>query len=902
MNRETRKVAKKLQQIAENNLTKEIIIPLFKKLGFLRVEFFGGQSEEGKDIVIWNKDEFGDIELHVAQVKHFKFNNIASDSKSFQTIINQLIMCFTKKLVNTDQKPHYPSKVFLISTYPIDTKTLLTRLGTHPNLKDQSIKIIDGYKLSELLIKNCPVIIKTLLGVGFEIKSKIPIKFNNEILLEALKSPKKKDLKNIYSDIDFSIGKITTKLFFQSSFQPKKENLKLNRNEWLLLNQYCNKIEKVFPLNFLSKELKTIENENIKLTNSIIKIEQETNKINSLLISLKKSLDQNQKSRNIQLGKIKLIESELKTYKKETSNQIQKYIINLSKDIEEEERKVLFENKKSEIRTERKHAERKIDEKKKKEQTNLNKIKSKINQLEKSIYKENEKLEKLEFKTTNLFYTIHVDGQKLVDTITKEKKWIEEQVIRINKNTPSTVKLKIFFSKCELIMEAASIIFNKKNKKLFSFIGIDDNINFRKNYETTRLKLTIDSIFDTGMNISVMGDAGAGKSTSLEMYADSRKDSSKLTLLIPLGMMVQFEIDSESELDSWIFNYLNKKGVDITLKEFQNLIDKQETALLLDGLDEAMKIAPWLPERINDFSKKYKKSQIIVTSRMHGNYVNRIPFFNVTLLPFTIKQRDEFIYKWFEKEKDFQKIIKKIHKHLDNNKGISNIIRNPLLTTTICVLAEHNLTLPKTEIKLYDERLLLLTGYYDNVKHIVTRISSSPKTLEKLAQKLSFHLHTKSTREESLETLQNVAIASISDKSRREEAIIALQELMSPCEILVPMSQDGKYGFGHLRYQEHLAARELSNRSINFIPYLSQTWWSSSIIMFSMSFEKLDWLIQLIGKRGLISLPIVDEIINSRNKIEKEILNDLKEKFLLLKYGNLPTLDLDLSMSDEIIE
>jgi hypothetical protein len=70
-------IISKLQVMPENEVSKKIIMPLLGALGYHKVEFFGGPSEEGKDIVCWDYDKMGDLKLIVAQVKHFKFTRIA---------------------------------------------------------------------------------------------------------------------------------------------------------------------------------------------------------------------------------------------------------------------------------------------------------------------------------------------------------------------------------------------------------------------------------------------------------------------------------------------------------------------------------------------------------------------------------------------------------------------------------------------------------------------------------------------------------------------------------------------------------------------------------------------------------------------------------------------------------
>jgi len=88
---------------------------------------------------------------------------------------------------------------------------------------------------------------------------------------------------------------------------------------------------------------------------------------------------------------------------------------------------------------------------------------------------------------------------------------------------------------------------------------------------------------------------------------------------------------------------------------------------------------------------------------------------------------------------------------------VAFIIHNPLLSTILCILAKNDVDLPNTEIKLYNDRLKLLTGYYDRVKNIDSRIFSTPQTLEMLAQKLAFYLHTKGSRKEDKNSLKEQA-------------------------------------------------------------------------------------------------------------------------------------------------
>lgn len=894
------KIITALQKINENKISKEIILPLLKKMGFLKVEFHGGVDEQGKDIIIWKKDEFKDIKLILAQVKHFQLTNTASDSKSFQTIVNQLTVCFTKELIYTDKTVHLPSEVLLITTFEVSTKTLLTRFSKYPNLKDLNIKIIDGKKLASLLVEFSPEVVKNLLGANYEIKSKLKPEFNNGILLKALGRHNSKDIRSIYTDIDFSLGKISTKLFFSTNLNPKNVFIDLNKAEWKLFEDLCCKINEVFKLNYTSQKSKDIDelNDDVIFSNETIK-EIEV-------------LNENIKYENLELENIRN-EVEIQTKSKSEIKHEKEFFL---EEINDKIRRLygttegdLLKNKEAAIELEefRKVKYESLTKEEVNLETRISFLNDKIISLKKSILSNQNEIKKIQNNESRKFIKVKINSIELCQEIIKHRNWIEETVFKYNQNKPSVNNLKYFIQRCNSIIEVATLIFDSKNIKYFESLGFDKNNIIRENFDSTRLKLSIEHIIDTGLNISVLGDAGAGKSTSLEMYAWNRIDANKIILLLPLGRVMQkksnlnFEITSNNlNLEYWLFEYIKEIGINVDFQEFTYLFEKEDVVLLLDGLDEAIKVAPWLPEQIKIFSEKYNNVQIVLSSRMHGNYLEQIPFFNITLLPFTTQQRDEFISKWFEDNPNKSEIIEKIQTHLEKNIAISDIIRNPLLTTTLCVLAEHNLTLPKTEIKLYDERLNLYTGYYDNIKHIMMRSLSTPTNLVKIAQKIAFFLHINNKREENIEVLEQKSFEMMSNFMGKNDVKNALNELIDPCEILIPMTSDGKYGFGHLRYQEHLAARELFNRSIDIMPLLTQNWWHSSLILFSRMNDNIEWLIRMVGNRGVISLPIIDEMVNCRNIVERKNLQSLVEKYKFLEGKGYTSEVIDFNISTDL--
>ncbi|MGH1386403.1 NACHT domain-containing protein [Kordia sp.] len=857
-----RRLCKELQDIPENELTLTIIKPLFEKMGFIKVEFYGGTDEEGKDLLIWENDNFEELRLSVAQVKHFKFSNSAGNSKSLQTIVNQLTMCFKKNIHYSDKSIHSPFEVILISSFEIDSKNIKSRFDMFPDLLDRKIRIIDGIKLAQLLIRHCPSIVNNLIDTEIDFSHYSTETLNNEILLKALGFDSKIPIKSIYTDIDFSLGKSSTKLFFNNSFSGEDRKFFLDQNDWEIFRKKTSMLPDELIDSFIDLSIKEIEfnfNKEIKEYDEWIKIkkqkEKEFSKLKTLLLKLAKTYPD-----YIESYKNKLVALDVLEKKKSLTKKNQEKINNLKKDI-----KLLRKNIEPWIIAD----------------LNLKKL---------------EKEAKPYFNDDEINYPLYefkLNGKKLGIWLEYQKKIILRKLDMFNKTKPTTIELREYMNHCSKIFNISSILLN--TDEFIECLGFDKSILFRLDFNKTRFKLSIDKVFDTGINLTLLGHAGGGKTTSLQMYALSKeKINDNIVIWAPLSQVVEnwkqninsTKIDYKiSNFDEAVCEYLRFKEVKISNYEFTNTLKNKKVTILFDGLDEAIRYNEWLPEAINFIIKKYHKNiQVIVTSRMSGSFIERLNSFTVTLLPFTREQRNQFIDKWFDRGD--KNITEKIKKHFESNNGIDEITRNPLLTTTLCVLAKHKLPLPQTEITLYNDRLKLLTGYYDNVKNIKTRITTTPQNLEYLSKKIAYYLHFNNKREETINILENITINILKNRLTTDESKIALRELIDPCNILVPMSERGKYGFGHLRYQEHLAAMELvSNRGINIQLFLGSKfqWWRETLYFFAQMSDDLTWLINSIGHKILSKeyMSKIEQLVSLRpkNEIEKIsiIINQYKD-------------------------
>jgi len=148
---------KKLTSMDETYFTKTIIIPLLEAMKYDKVEYHGGTDENGKDVICWEQDKFGDKIVTAVQVKRVAASKAASSRDSIMEIIIQITQCISKELLDSDGDSFLPSKVIFITPYEIDTKTLLKECENIKKLREYNgIKIIDGRMLIDFIDKYKP--------------------------------------------------------------------------------------------------------------------------------------------------------------------------------------------------------------------------------------------------------------------------------------------------------------------------------------------------------------------------------------------------------------------------------------------------------------------------------------------------------------------------------------------------------------------------------------------------------------------------------------------------------------------------------------------------------------------------------------------------------------------------
>lgn len=864
----------KFQEMSEHDFTLQILIPLFKVQGF-QVDYHGGPGEGGKDFICRRGGDFGFGETSVVQVKKTKPSAAVGKSNSFSAIVSQLQQAAEKKIPSLSGTEQLPNNIYFITPFEIDVRALASRFEGVASLAPKGVRILDGRGIAESLIALLPDLVEEICGASFVFKHKLLSNISNADLLSALEYTGEKKVADFYCDLDFGVGKVTTKALFAMEFTPSVVSHRISLDDWEDFKSTAEEIGRQFNVDVLAPSVDDIEK------GLALKYEKWLSPSNQEILRKIKTKREETRGEISEFitGCAQVV---LDTLYDELSQDLDKGLLALKADsrLSAQELRRLNNLKRSNEKIENLLASwkthdgsdqlefEKIGRILEECKDHLQEIRDEVSILKStarpqlaSLLKNLAKSEKnydqlgslLKKKVDEPDYEVNLLGPSLATAILRKKAWLSQGIASLSKLS-SPVQIRNFFLECQELFQI--IEHALANKDVCAALGPRARRDMPMNDPAERISLPLRKVFSTGIHCAVFGEAGAGKTTTLHQYADytcKNECEDELTLFLPLTRILMEEAIYPDEkttpvqkLESSLGIFLASGRTYCAADVIEFIKSKRRVAFIFDGVDEVIKRTPWIVDAISELKASYPNCQIIVSSRASGAYVSKIKYLALTLLPFTDEQVSYFIEGWFVDNPELKDLVKT---HVSRTPALREIVRSPLLSTILCVLAEHHVPLPSGEPDLYRERLELLLGRYDMHKK-TKRIESRQSLLEVTARKLAFHLHSRTTRAAAPLTLQEVAVKLCTKGTSASEAQRirrAVRELDDPCNILVPMTGDGDFGFGHLRFQEYLCARELcANRGIDLTTLLSSPWWKGVLVLFAQMTDDVSYMISEI--------------------------------------------------------
>lgn len=859
-----------LQEMKEDDLSKNIIVPLFKAMGCSRVDFHGGPYENGKDIIAHYETAFED-HLYVVQTKKIGDGKATSDKEVLGKLIFQLIQCYYNDIPTIDGKRKKPNAVYFATPFKINSR-LIAEIHGFLNNSNNPVKLLDGPLIISELKKYKPELLNSLL----KIEKKILIQDKNQLvnleLMAALSQENSIHEIHYYNDLAFFMGAIDSNILIKSEFRINSEIIQYSKEQWDSFKvKYLNKLENYFSRNPLNETVDEIEKEYIKSLESYKSIEneqrlQEIAKHNSEINSLINTLE-NIKSDVMTFSNAKNIQdnTKLKSIIDDWFNFVHKGV-RISD---------VLETKKN-LETLNAFADDKITTK------NFSILFKNYHITLKMLAEEHEQQTAIYQSYVHPpLVNFSFDSNCIEDWLELNQRKYAKSIEDINSDQSTDLDtLRVFLDTTKKTLAVLEIL-----KELSENTTMSIQLNRKHSDLKDGISITPFTLFNTDHDIAVYGGAGAGKTTTLQMYAKKLLDENKnIVIYLPLNRLInkksinlsitKAEDAGHKEVLALILiskemedSYENIDSLDASLKNSGKL------KLIIDGLDEAYTKTPYIIKSINAFKERYPKIQLIISSRDCVSYLSEINFLGVTLLPFTTKQLDDFINAWFHNAPSVAlSLIEDINKN-----SLKEIVKTPLLATLLCILKDKGIDTPSTEMEIFTRRLNLLCGEYDNYK-IIKRTKFDSHILEKAAMKIGFHLHNKNKRTETKEGIISFLVNDSTFTYNKSACQLIVEELINPCNILYYDSLTDSYSLGHLRFQEHLAALEINdNRGREITPLLDKDWWMGPLCLYAQTCEISSLIEEYCKQYGKISpaIKVLKEMINNRPVSERQHLNHL---------------------------
>ena len=498
---------KALQELKEDDFSRNVLKPLFESMSFSRVDFVGGPYEYGKDLVALHEIPLKGTSVYAIQSKKIGEKSNTSEKGVLSDLIVQLRQCFSKKIKLHNGSEQLPDHVYLATPFQISQR-LLTEIHEQLCWGDKRIEILDGPRVIELIREFKPLLLEKLLSLSDKLQLHDCEQLNNLELISALNQKNSIDELNCYSDLAFFMGTIDSNVLLDSTFTIKKERFTLSKGSWDLMNKEVFKpLEKLigfYPLMQSSYEIEKHYNhelvkykskENQKIKDDITQAEQliatNTQAIRSVMSSVDSSVNGmlSQKTDNALLPVVFESLNLLKTLVNSSFDETD--IRKLDIFISESGIGRLAEQYKQSVFPAFLEARKIID--------------SIATQKNEYFALKSEYLEEPQISLTFLH-------EKIERWIENKCKAYKQGIADIN-NQSDSVDLVLFLSDTQKTLNVLDVFINKAedSKKYIS-------VNKRASGYCDGLSISPFELFDSKYDIAVFGGAGAGKTTTLQMY------------------------------------------------------------------------------------------------------------------------------------------------------------------------------------------------------------------------------------------------------------------------------------------------------------------------------------------------------------------------------------------------
>ncbi len=234
------------------------------------------------------------------------------------------------------------------------------------------------------------------------------------------------------------------------------------------------------------------------------------------------------------------------------------------------------------------------------------------------------------------------------------------------------------------------------------------NISNQKHKAITN---SISSTFEKSNYITVIGEAGSGKST-LVKHLFLRALSEKK--LIPVFIELRYLTSEKNTIENHIKEKILEQKISESTKILERMLASGKFLFFLDGYDEITGDAKSnITESINKFVERHGKNKFLLTTRPYSD-IDLLPLFhNYHIETLDKAEIDKFIDKQLKEEPELADKIKKSIKETKAN-YINSFLKNPLLLSLYILTYQSNASVPTKKYVFYRRVINALFSEHDS--------------------------------------------------------------------------------------------------------------------------------------------------------------------------------------------
>ncbi len=301
----------------------------------------------------------------------------------------------------------------------------------------------------------------------------------------------------------------------------------------------------------------------------------------------------------------------------------------------------------------------------------------------------------------------------------------------------------------------------------------------------------------------IFGEPGAGKTFQAKMLFKQASRGGFQAVYFPCAAYQK----TNGGLVENIVKYWARNG-NHDADEIRRRMTAPDSLLILDGLDEILTREPSFLHDLGPLSASNPKLKVCLTCRSSYELDNRFEYNSVALSGFSQRQRKQFFTNWFRNDPQKASLVERFFQQFPQ---IQEAATSPIVATILATITQYDRELPKTYSELYAQRFELLLERWDRGKKVARNVYFR-EDKHAFLQDLAYANHRGKKKYFGPIDFERSFLRVLGNAFHPEHLGPFEDELLRCNGVIIQESKD-VYSFGHLSYQEYLAARHIHAKS-----------------------------------------------------------------------------------------